>query len=204
MPKSRPPEGDPSSSSPTGPAGRGGQNDPSSVTAAQEWTWTKSEWGRCGRKEESGGTQAGTAGPVWGPAAKIALRPPNPRHLLNSIRRKSRSEEINTVVLPGTDVAGDLADISAGRGEWKPESNRYEVNGRTYAVESGGTVFPTGGPGLVNLTRSEYKVLKELIGFGGDVAATREALRRDPSVSDVDWTVALEVFRHHKSYRGGA
>jgi hypothetical protein len=33
-------------------------------------------------------------------------------------------------------VAGDLAGISAGRGRWDDETNRYEINGRTYAVES--------------------------------------------------------------------
>jgi hypothetical protein len=76
--------------------------------------------------------------------------------------------------------------------------------GRTYAVESTGTVFPTSGPGLVNLSRSEYKVLKQLIGSDGDVAAAQAALRRDPSIGDADWRLALEVFKQHKSYRGEA
>jgi len=107
-------------------------------------------------------------------------------------------------VLPGTDVAAVLADISAGRGTWNAETNRYEVNGRTYAVESTGTVFPVPGPGLVKLSRSEYKVLKQLIGSDGDINTARDALRRDPSVSDADWSSALEVFKHHKSYKGGA
>jgi hypothetical protein len=78
------------------------------------------------------------------------------------------------------------------------------VNGRTYAVEPGGTTFPVDGPGLANLNRSEYKVLKNLIGNDGDIAAAREALRQDPFIKDSDWTMALEVFQHHKSYRGGA
>ena len=56
----------------------------------------------------------------------------------------------------------------------------------------------------MNLSRSEYKVLKQLIGSDGDVTAAREALRRDPSVSEADWTAALDVFKYHKSYKGGA
>jgi hypothetical protein len=107
-------------------------------------------------------------------------------------------------VLPGTDVAGDLAGISAGRGRWVEETSRYEINGRTYAVESTGTVFPEAGPGFVKLSRSEYKVLKQLIGSDGDFDAAQDALRRDPSISDADWPAALEVFKHHKSYKGEA
>lgn len=139
-----------------------------------------------------------------GPAAKIPLKPPNNRHNLNNIRPKSPAKEKNTVVLPSTDVAGDLEGISTGRGRWVEENSRYEINGRTYAVESTGTVFPDSGPGLVNLSRSEYKALKQLIGADGDIDAARDALRRDPSINDADWPAALEVFKHHKSYKGEA
>jgi hypothetical protein len=141
---------------------------------------------------------------MQGPAGKIPLKPPNSRHNLDSIRPKNPTKDKNTIVLPGTDVSADLADISAGRGTWIAESSRYEVNGRTYGVESTGTVFPVSGPGFVNLSRTEYKVLKQLIGSDGDVGAARSALSRDPSVSDADWRSALEVFKQHKSYKGGA
>jgi hypothetical protein len=106
-------------------------------------------------------------------------------------------------VLPDTDVAKDLRDIAAGRAIWNAERNRYEVNDRTYGVEVSGTVYPISGPGLVNLSRSEYKVLKQMIASEGDLGTAREALRRDPSVTAGDWTAALDVFRHHKSYQGG-
>jgi hypothetical protein len=134
----------------------------------------------------------------------MPLNPPNKRHNLNSIRPKSPAKEKNTIVLPGTDVAADLAGISEGRGKWISASNMYEINGRSYAVESTGTVFPVSGPGLVNLSRSEYKILRQMIGSDGDINAARDALRRDPSINDTDWQLALEVFRNHKSYRGGA
>lgn len=132
----------------------------------------------------------------------MPLRPPNDRHHLNRIRFKSPAKEKNSIVLPGADVAGDLAAISAGRGTWVAETNRYEVNGRSYAVESTGTVFPVSGPGIVSLSRQEYKVLRQLIGSDGDVEAARRALARDPGISDADWIAAFEVFKHHKSYKG--
>jgi len=182
----------------------GGADDGSgSIAAAQARTAKVFGLGRPRNEGDSGSAPEG-ASPVRGPAAKIPLKPPNNRHNLNNIRPKNPAKDKNTIVLPGTDVAGDLADISAGRGRWVDETSRYEVNGRTYAVESTGTVFPESGPGLVNLSRSEYKVLKQLIGSDGDINAARDALRRDPSISDTDWPSALEVFKHHKSYKGEA
>ena len=108
------------------------------------------------------------------------------------------------MVLPGTDVAGDLDDIAAGRARWVAERSVYEVNGRSYGVEPSGTVFPISGPGFVSLARSEYKVLKQLIESDGDINAAREALRQEPYLREADWQAALAVFVHHKSYRGGA
>jgi hypothetical protein len=182
----------------------GGADGDDSMAAAEKRVAKALRLGRSGSKGASSGSLAEGASPVKGPAAKIPLRPPNNRHNLNNIRPKSPAKDKNTVVLPGTDVAGDLADISAGRAKWVEETSRYEINGRTYAVESTGTVFPDSGPGFVNLSRSEYKVLKQLIGADGDFGAAREALRRDPSISGADWPAALEVFRHHKSYKGEA
>ena len=45
---------------------------------------------------------------------------------------------------------------------------------------------------------------EELIGSSGDVDAAKVALGRDPNISDADWHTAFEVFKHHKSYEGGA
>ena len=182
----------------------GGLGDDDSVAGAQRRVAEVLRLGRPGSAGASSGSPAEGAELVKGPAAKISLKPPNSRHNLNNVRPKSPAKDKNTVVLPGTDVAGDLAGIAAGRGRWVEETSRYEINGRTYAVESTGTVFPDSGPGLVNLSRSEYKVLKQLIGSDGDVDAARDALRRDPSISDADWPAALEVFKSHKSYRGEA
>lgn len=138
---------------------------------------------------------------VPGPAGKIPLKPPHPRHNLDSIRPKNPSKEVNTVVLPGTDVQKDLDDIAAGRATWDPNRQRYEVNGRTYAVEPTGTVFPEAGPGLVQLNRAEYGALKEYIAAGGDIDKAKAAMARNPFLTEAAQERALEVFRHHKSYQ---
>jgi hypothetical protein len=195
---------DEGSASHSGQSAGGRDGGAHSIAAAQAEVASVARLGRPGGGSASRGAAARAAGPVQGPAATIPLKPPNNRHNLDSIRPKNPAKEKNTIVLPGTDVAADLADISAGRGTWNAETNRYEVNSRTYVVESTGTVFPVSGPGLVNLSRSEYKVLKQLIGADGNINTARDALRRDPSVSDADWRSALEVFKHHKSYKGGA
>lgn len=142
--------------------------------------------------------------PVTGPAATKPIGPPHHRHDLNKITGSSRVKGTNTVILPGTDVAKDLDDIRAGRAEWNGSRNCYEVNGRSYGVEPNGTVFPIDGAGFVPLSRSAYKVLKQCIVSAGDLDAARETLRRDPSVTPDDWRAALDVFKYHKSYRGGA
>ena len=189
---------------PRRPPFAGGLGGDDSVAGAERRVAEVLRLGRPGSAGAPSGSPAADVEPARGPAAKIPLKPPNNRHNLNNIRPKSPAKDKNTVVLPGTDVAGDLDGISAGRARWVEETSRYEINGRTYAVESTGTVFPDSGPGLVNLSRSEYKVLRQLIGADGDVGAARDALRRDPSIGDTDWPAALEVFRHHKSYKGEA
>ncbi|GAA0516677.1 hypothetical protein Ade02nite_25150 [Paractinoplanes deccanensis] len=175
----------------------GGADDAGNVAAAQERVAMMATVGRPG-------APSSLTAPIKGPAAKMPLREPNNRHILNSIRPKSPAKGKNTIVLPGTDVAGDLAQISAGHATWNPTSNRYKVNGRTYAVEDTGTVIPVSGPGFVDLSRPAYKVLKQLIGSNGDIDAARRALARDPAIGDAEWRSALDVFQHHKSYRGEA
>ncbi|MET7832567.1 hypothetical protein ABZS44_07025 [Micromonospora sediminicola] len=139
---------------------------------------------------------------IPGPAGKLPLQRPHPRHNLDSIRAKSYTKEKNTVVLPGTDVGRDVEDIAAGRAVWDPNRNLYEVNGRTYGVESSGTVYPVAGPGLEQLSRGEYKALKEYIAAGGDLDLANQKMARNTSISEEAKVRALEVFRHHKSFRG--
>lgn len=105
----------------------------------------------------------------------------HPRHKLDQIRPNSHVNKTNTIVLPGTDTAGDIAAIQRGEAHWNPTSQRYELpNGRSYGVESSGTVFPVSGPGLEVLGRAEYKAVKEFVRADGDVVAAGAAMARDP------------------------
>ena len=139
----------------------------------------------------SSGSPSGAAvpppGPPWpagddvrGAARGKDLNPPNDRHTVAGAGHgQVRSD--NSVILRGHEsaVRDDIAQIAAGNARWLPETNRYEVNGRTYGVEPSGTVFPDSGPGMVKLDRNEYAALKEIVQAGGDVGRVT-VFTRDP------------------------
>ncbi|WP_328949276.1 hypothetical protein OG778_14510 [Streptomyces sp. NBC_00184] len=78
------------------------------------------------------------------------------------------------------EVAQDIEGIAAGRAAWNKSLSRYEIDGRTYGIEENGTIFPTGGPNIVNLNRVEYGALKQIVRARGDVSAAPQ-LARDPN-----------------------
>ena len=141
-------------------------------------------------KRRAGALPAAAApppGPPWparddmrGPARGKDLNPPNNRHTVAGAKHGPIRPD-NSVILPGSESAirDDIAQIAAGNAQWRPESNRYEVNGRTYGVEPSGTVFPDSGPGIVKLDRNEYAALKEIARADGDVSSVR-VFARDP------------------------
>ena len=93
--------------------------------------------------------------------------------------------EDNTVYLHGYEgvATQDVRGIAAGNAFWNPESQRYEINGRSYCVEPNGTVFPDSGAGMVKLDRNEYAALKEIVRAGGDLSAAPQ-LSRNPRFTD--------------------
>lgn len=144
------------------------------------------------------------AKPVRGPA-KHGVRPPTPgRHQLARIGRSSQPAEKNTIILPSVDVDGDLEAIRTGRAQWNPATNRYEVSGRSWGVEPNGTAFPASGPGLITLTRSQFKALKDLNTAGQPVGVWPKSHLKDPSISPADWDRAAEVYRYHPRHSQGA
>ena len=52
------------------------------------------------------------------------------------------------------------------------------------------------------MNRAEYGALKEYIAAGGDIEKARAAMARNPFLTEAAQERALEVFRHHKGYRG--
>ena len=159
--------------------------------------------GRRGADEGPGAAGDVPGRSVPGPAGTMELRRPNARHDLDSIGRKAPAKAENTVVMPGTDTSADLRDIQAGRAHWNPDTQRYELpNGRVYGVKGNGTLFPVSGPGFEELSRGEYQALQQYIAADGDLAQARAAMDRNPFLTEADKQQALEIFQHHKSYRG--
>jgi hypothetical protein len=155
-----------------------------------------------GRRGGKGSTPTTPVNPnVPGPAGKIQLRPPSDRHQLNRITAKSPAKADNTIILPETRdaVRQDIADIQAGNARWDPSTNSYVTDsGRSYKVESNGTVFPVDGPGLVQLNRPEFKALQALIAHNGDVDAARASVSRDPSIPPGAFDKAGQVYQHYR------
>lgn len=141
---------------------------------------------------------------IPGPAAH-GIRPPTPsRHLLARIGRSTRLANKNTVILPGVDVDADLEAIRTGRAHWNTDTNRYEINGRTWGVEENGTVFPASGPGLAELTRSQLKALRALNIAEQPIGIWPKSHRKEPSITQSDWDRAAEIYRRHPRHNQGA
>ncbi|GLY98419.1 hypothetical protein [Actinoplanes sp. NBRC 103695] len=140
----------------------------------------------------SGGSPGSSGGgpvsrPPWtarddiaGPARGKDLLPPHPRHTLSGVR-SGEVGKVNSVILRGNEAAvrGDIEQIAAGNAAWLGDQGRYEINGRTYGIESAGRVYPDAGPGIARLDRNEYAALKEIAIHHGDVGAVR-AFRQNP------------------------
>ncbi|MEW1909444.1 hypothetical protein AB0442_13460 [Kitasatospora sp. NPDC085895] len=137
------------------------------------------------------------SGPPWpakdgipGAARGKSLNPPHKRHTLSGVRNGQVKAE-NSVILRGheKDVHDDVAQIAAGNARWNAQTQRYEINGRTYGVEPHGTVFPDSGKGIVNMDRNEYAALKEIAKAGGDPSKV-PAFTRDPRFRDNPQAIA--------------
>ncbi len=112
---------------------------------------------------------------VPGPARGKELKAPHWRHTVSGARN-GEVKAVTSVILRGHEqlIRDDVADIAAGRAAWDEKAQRYRVNGRSYGVESSGTVFPDSGPGIAKLDRNEYAALTEIARAGGDVSKVAE------------------------------
>ncbi|MDQ3252992.1 MAG: hypothetical protein M3R15_03640 [Acidobacteriota bacterium] len=92
------------------------------------------------------------------------LKPPANRHYIAKVTEKSWTKAENTVIEPWVDVKADVAAVNAG--EAIRTGNLFEINGRTYGVESNGTLYPISGSGFHSLDRKAYNALKLYRKFG--------------------------------------
>jgi hypothetical protein len=124
-----------------------------------------------------------------GPSLPAPLRRPAPRHSAARVNQRTVAKELNTVIEPGVDVAGDVAAINAGQAT--RVGGNFVIHGRTYGVHDG-TLYPISGPGFHQLSRGAFKalgVLNEL----GNTARASEILGR-MGISAPDRAAALRVF----------
>ena len=139
---------------------------------------------------------------IAGPAQGKTLKSPNQRHTIMGSKSGNADEE-NTIILPGMgkQVEDDISAIAEGKARWNDEAGRYEINGRTYAVKSTGTVFPDSGPGFVKLDRVEYNALKLITKSGGDLSRCQRAFDNDPKFKNNPEKVeaALALYRTYYS-----
>ncbi|MFF4601976.1 WXG100 family type VII secretion target [Streptomyces sp. NPDC001339] len=108
---------------------------------------------------------------VEGAARGKTIQAPHPRHTWGGIKRGLAKHE-NTVILPGYNqaVREDISEIASGKAAWNSEDQVYEINGRSYKVETSGTVFPVSGPGLIDMSRAEYGALGAIMRANGDLS----------------------------------
>ncbi len=138
-------------------------------------------------------------GDKWPPegAPGIEARAPNDRHLLNRITPKMPKKPENSVILPHVDVRADVDAINLGQAE--RVGSDFKVNGRTYGIESNGTLFPRSGEGIVQMDRGSYWALQTMIHFGSDPERLALQMSRQ-GIGEAEQGIAADVY---KLYRNG-
>lgn len=107
------------------------------------------------------------------------------------------------MILPETRplVRQDIAEIAAGRAHFEADTQRYLVNGRRYAIEPHGRVFPVDGPGFVQMNRVEYTALKHIMRAQGDMSKLQTMFSKAPQFRENPEAVqkALTLYRKYYS-----
>ncbi|MGI5211547.1 hypothetical protein [Plantactinospora sp. CA-290183] len=169
---------------------------PANVARAQDDVGEVARRGRQGGGGQSSGTGSGSGrgrqsfrggDDVPGPARGRELRMPHPRHTVSGAR-SGAVKDPSTVYLRGYEnvARDDVAQIAAGNATWDTERQQYHVNGRSYGVESSGTVFPVSGEGMAKLTGNEYAALKEIAKAGGDLSQAQQLTMHPRFVNNPD------------------
>lgn len=138
---------------------------------------------------------------IVGTARGRTLLYPNYRHELSGVRGGSPDTE-NTVILPETRplVRQDIAEIAAGRAHFEADTQRYVVNGRRYAIEPHGRVFPVSGPGFVQMNRVEYTALKHIMRAQGDMSKLQTMFSKAPQFRENPEAVQKALTLYRKYY----
>jgi hypothetical protein len=102
-------------------------------------------------------------------------------HSVNTITGKTRfgggnKNSPKTVLKGDIDIAGDIAEINAGKAVKLPNGNIQTSSGRIYGTHPDSpAVFPRSGPGTVSLTQAEFEIYRQMVESGGLTGNARRA-----------------------------
>ncbi|MGW0775162.1 hypothetical protein ACWD01_16275 [Streptomyces sp. NPDC002835] len=138
---------------------------------------------------------------IVGTARGKLLLYPNYRHELSGVRSGAVDTK-NTVILPEAraKVRQDIAEIAAGRAQFNAQSQLYSINGRRYAVEPSGRIFPVDGPGFIDMNRIEYNALKQIMRADGDMSKVQVMFSKAPQFRDNPEAVKKAIDLYRKYY----
>ncbi|HEX8110293.1 MAG TPA: hypothetical protein VF516_21325 [Kofleriaceae bacterium] len=119
-----------------------------------------------------------------------ALRGPARRHWAATVNQSTVAKNLNTVIEPGVDVAGDVAGIQAGKAA--RVNGNYVIHGRMYGVHDG-TLYPISGPGFHQLNRGAFQALGVLNKLGNTPQA-HTILERMKNVGPAEIEAALKMW----------
>lgn len=135
------------------------------------------------------GANSAESAPDW----LANLKSPNKRHYLGSINQKTAAKDLNTVIAPSVDVAGDVAGIRSGQGT--VQGNTISINGRTYGYHDG-VLYPMSGDGFYTLDRGAFKAIGVYNQFGN--VARAETILDNMGVDAATRQQALNVWALRK------
>ncbi len=133
-------------------------------------------------------TEQGEAGAAS--AEGTSLRGPARWHWAATVKQNTLAKNLNTVIEPGVDVAGDVAEIHAGKAA--RVGGNHVVNGRKYGVHDG-TLYPISGPGFHPLTRGAFQALGVFNKFG-DTPQAHAILGKMKNVGPAEVKAALKAW----------
>ena len=124
----------------------------------------------------------------------VDIKPPADRHYPNRLRLKSPPMEFTMIIVPGTDIAGDLAAIRNGQAIL--DGNTYTINGRTYGRKANGTLYPIIGEGFIGpVGRNVFKALIAYRRYNGINDQAEFEIGKQPFISSQDRDIARRIWR---------
>jgi hypothetical protein len=106
------------------------------------------------------------------------------------------TDDITTVASDWNIIAQDVADINAGNAI--RNGNDIIVNGRTYGLKGNGDIFPRFGPELVQLNRSQARILG-MLNEGGEETARPFAnalIQKQLGLTEAEYNQVLQLWTH--------